>query len=45
MTDDNGRARFEDLRAIGDENDSFVLAFSAPGFTSVDSQRISIEDD
>jgi hypothetical protein len=44
-TDEKGRARFENLRVRGDEDDSFVLAFSAPGFSPVDSQRISIEDD
>ena len=45
VTDRNGRARFRDLRVNGVEDASFVLAFSAPGFASVDSQTISIQED
>jgi PKD repeat protein len=43
-TDDNGRARFEDLAISGDPGLSVTLTFSAPDFAPVDSQTITITE-
>jgi PKD repeat protein len=45
QTDDNGRARFEDLTISGEANTEVTLVFTAAGFASVDSQPILIEEE
>jgi len=45
QTDGNGRVRFEDLSIEGPSGSTVVIAFTAPGFETVDSQAILIQGD